>query len=168
MASNVWSDRPLGVKLAALVGVGAVALSVFAVITVQALQGTGETADELLASAEGTEDVLLADMMHDAVRGDVLQALVSGGQGALYAGAQADLAEHDEFFRSILAEVVADDLSPEVDAAVDRGDARGRGLPRHGPADRHRRRGGPGAGQRGLSAVRRGLCRPRGRAAQAG
>jgi methyl-accepting chemotaxis protein len=118
MASNVWSDRPLGVKLAALVGVGAVSLSVFAVITVQALQGTGETADELLASAEGTEDVLLADMMHDAVRGDVLQALVSGGQGALYAGAQADLAKHDGFFRSILAEVVADDLSPEVDAAV--------------------------------------------------
>jgi methyl-accepting chemotaxis protein len=118
MSSNVWSDRPLGVKLSALVGVGAVSLSVFAVITVQALQGTGATADELLASAEGTEDVLLADMMHDAVRGDVLQALVSGGQGPLYAGAQADLAEHDEFFRTILAEVVADDLSPEVDAAV--------------------------------------------------
>ena len=74
-------------------------LAVFAVITVQALQGTGETADELLASAEATEDVLLADMMHDAVRGDVLQALVSGGQGALYQGAVADLAEHDEFFR---------------------------------------------------------------------
>ena len=118
MSSNVWSDRPLGVKLSALVGVGAMSLSVFAFITVQALQGTGETADELLASAEGTEDVLLADMMHDAVRGDVLQALVSGGQGRLYDGARADLAEHDESFRSILAEVVGDGLSPEVDAAV--------------------------------------------------
>src|SRR5688500_18324899 len=113
MASNVWSDRPLGVKLGALVGVGAVSLSVFAVITVQALQGTGETADELLASAEGTEDVLLADRMHDAVRGDVLQALVSGGQGALYAGAQADLAEHDEAFRAILDEVRSEEHTSE-------------------------------------------------------
>ena len=93
MARSYWSDRPLGVKLAALVTSGAAALGVFAVITVQALDGTGETADELLASAEGTADVLLADMMHDAVRGDVLQALVSGGTGELYRGAVADLAE---------------------------------------------------------------------------
>src|SRR5688572_32092728 len=118
MARNVWSDRPLGVKLAALVGVGAASLGVFAVISVQALNGTGETASELLASAEATEDVLLADMMHDAVRGDVLQALVSGGRGELYDGAVADLAEHDQLMRDILAEVVADDLNAEVNAAV--------------------------------------------------
>ena len=118
MARNLWSDRPLGVKLAALVGAGAVSLGVFAVVSLQALDGTGETAHEIMASAEGTEDVLLADMMHDAVRGDVLQALVSGGEGELYEGAVADLAEHDELFRSILAEVVADDLGAEVDTAV--------------------------------------------------
>jgi hypothetical protein len=51
MARNLWSDRPLGVKLAALVVTGAIALAVFAVITVQALDGTGRTAQELLASA---------------------------------------------------------------------------------------------------------------------
>jgi methyl-accepting chemotaxis protein len=118
MARNLWSDRPLGVKLAALVATGAASLGAFAVVTLQALEGTGETAHELLASAEGTEDVLLADMMHDAVRGDVLQALVSGGQGELYEGAVADLAEHDELFRSILEEVAADDLGAEVGAAV--------------------------------------------------
>ena len=119
MARNLWSDRPLGVKLAALVGAGAVSLGVFAVISVQALNGTGETAHELLASAEATEDVLLADMMHDAVRGDVLQAMVSGGEGELYRGAVADLAEHDQFLRDILTEVVGDDLNVEVDAAVE-------------------------------------------------
>src|SRR5688500_20066871 len=113
MARSYWSDRPLGVKLAVLVAAGAVALGGFAVITVQALQGTGETADELLASAEGTEDVLLADMMHDAVRGDVLQALVSGGQGALYEGAVTDLAEHDEAFRAILDEVRSEEHTSE-------------------------------------------------------
>jgi methyl-accepting chemotaxis protein len=113
-----WIDRPLGVKLAALVAAGGLALGAFAVITVDALQGTGDTADELLASAEGTQDALLADMMHDAVRGDVLQALVSGGQGALYESAVTDLAEHDQTFRGILEEIVADDLSADVGAAV--------------------------------------------------
>ena len=118
MSRSLWSDRPLGVKLAALVASGATALGVFAVITVQALNGTGETARAISAGAEATEDVLLADMMHDAVRADVLQALLSGGQGELYEGAVADLTEHDQFFRDILAEVVADDLDAGVNAAV--------------------------------------------------
>jgi methyl-accepting chemotaxis protein len=118
MVRKLWSDRPLGMKLAALVMVGAVVLAVFALISVQALNGTGETAEELLASAEGTEDALLADMMHDAVRGDVLQALVSQGQGELYRSAVSDFAEHDQLFRDILAELLADDLSPGVEAAV--------------------------------------------------
>ena len=79
MSRSLWSDRPLGVKLAALVAAGAVALGVFAVVTVQALDGTGERTDDVLASAEATGDALEADMMHDAVRGDVLQALLSVG-----------------------------------------------------------------------------------------
>ena len=97
MARNLWSDRPLGAKLGTLVAAGAVVLAVFALIAIQALQSTGTTADELLSSAEVTGDVLTADMMHDAVRGDVLQALVSGGQGELYRGAATDLVEHDMF-----------------------------------------------------------------------
>jgi methyl-accepting chemotaxis protein len=119
MARNVWSDRPLGVKLAALVGAGAVSLGVFAVVTVQALVGTGERTDDVLAGAEGTGDVLAADMMHDAVRADVLQALLSRGKGALYESAVADLAEHSTTFRDIMAEAVADDISPEIVAAVE-------------------------------------------------
>jgi methyl-accepting chemotaxis protein len=109
-----WSDRPLGVKLAALVGAGTLALGGFAVITVQALQTTGDRSAEILASAEGTGDALLADMMHDAVRADVLQALLSGGHGDLYAGAVSDLADHSDNFRQIIDEVLADDLGAEV------------------------------------------------------
>ena len=119
MARNLWSDRPLGVKLGALVAAGAVVLAVFALIAIRALQSTETTAGELLASAEVTGDVLTADMMHDAVRGDVLQALVSGGQGDLYRGAVADLAEHDQTFRDLLAEIAGDDLSPEIVTAVE-------------------------------------------------
>lgn len=118
MARSFWSDRPLGVKLSALVATGAVSLGAFALITVDALDGTGERTAEVLAGAEGTGDALFADMMHDAVRADVLQALMSRGQGDLYDSAVADLAEHAQSFRDTLDEMEADDLSPEVVAAV--------------------------------------------------
>ena len=41
MARNLWSDRPLGVKLASLVVAGALALVAFAVLTVQGCPGRG-------------------------------------------------------------------------------------------------------------------------------
>src|SRR3712207_2339588 len=117
MARNLWSDRPLGVKLAALVAAGAVVLAVFAVLTVQALRGTGERTDELLATTHATGEALQADMMHDAVRGDVLQAMLAGA-GPEYAAAVADLAEHGETFRDSLAAVDDEDLGGDVHAAV--------------------------------------------------
>jgi methyl-accepting chemotaxis protein len=118
MASSLWSDRPLGVKLAALVAAGASALAVFAFVAVSALQTTGDHTDEVLASAEAAGDVLLADMMHDAVRADVLQALLSDGTGPLYQGAVDDLALHSTTFRELMAEALGDNLSPEVVAAI--------------------------------------------------
>jgi hypothetical protein len=117
MARNLWSDRPLGVKLAALVAAGAVVLAVFAVLTVQALRGTGERTDELLATTHATGAALEADMMHDAVRGDVLQAMLAGA-GPEYSAAVADLAGHGETLRDSLAAVDADDLGGDVHAAV--------------------------------------------------
>jgi hypothetical protein len=68
MARSLWSDRPLGVKLSALVAAGALALGVFAVITVQALQGTGERTDELLATTHATGEVArMATSLHSSV-----------------------------------------------------------------------------------------------------
>src|SRR5215217_2338776 len=119
MNSNLWSDRPLGMKLAALVAAGAVSLGVFAVVTVQALEGTGERTADVLASSEATGDALESDMMHDAVRGDVLQALLSGGADPQYSAAATDLADHSQNFRDIFGEIKDDGLSPEVVAAVD-------------------------------------------------
>ena len=117
MARSLWSDRPLGVKLTALVGAGAAALGVFEVITVQALEGTGEHAQELLAMNQATREALEADMMHDAVRADVLQALVNP-RGAQYESAVADLADHSANFRQILAAVADQHVSTDTDAAV--------------------------------------------------
>jgi methyl-accepting chemotaxis protein len=113
-----WNDRSLGVKLAALVAAGAIALAVFALITVQALRATGERADSLLEANKATGLALEADMMHDAVRADVLQALLSGGSGSQYDGAVADLADHSGNFRSILDEITTAHVSGDVDAAV--------------------------------------------------
>ncbi|MCW2634786.1 MAG: methyl-accepting chemotaxis sensory transducer [Blastococcus sp.] len=118
MANNLWSDRPLGVKLSALVAAGAVSLGVFAVVSVQALDGTGQRTQDVMASAEATGDAMQADMMHDAVRADVLQALLSVGVAPQYSAAASDLAEHSDNFRTILDEMLGDDLSPEVVAAV--------------------------------------------------
>jgi methyl-accepting chemotaxis protein len=117
MVRRLWSDRPLGMKLAALVTAGAMALAVFAMIAVQALQGTGERTEVLLATTHATGMALEADMMHDAVRGDVLQALLYGS-GPQYASAVSDLEEHGATFRATLAAVEEDHLGEDVSAAV--------------------------------------------------
>jgi methyl-accepting chemotaxis protein len=118
MARNLWSDRPLGVKLSALVATGAASLGIFALVTVADLDEAGRRVDTLLATTHATAAALEADMMHDAVRGDVLAALVSGGRGPEYEAAVTDLADHAANFRTQLDEVAAD-LGPDVDAAVD-------------------------------------------------
>jgi methyl-accepting chemotaxis protein len=119
MSRNLWSDRPLGMKLSALVAVGTVSLAVFAVITVHALQATGDRTAELLVTTDATGKALEADMMHDAVRGDVLQALLNGA-GPLYDSAVADLRDHSATMHEVLAAVRGDGLDPEVAAAVDK------------------------------------------------
>jgi methyl-accepting chemotaxis protein len=118
MARSFWSDRPLGVKLSALVVIGALALAVFALISVRALQATGDRADRLLSANQVTALALEADMMHDAVRGDVLQALLSG-TGPQYQGAVTDLADHSQHLRDVLKTIKGSGLAPEVAASVD-------------------------------------------------
>ena len=168
MSRSLWSDRPLGVKLAALVGGGrGSARGLRRRRRCRPCRAPARPPEELLASAEATEDVLLADMMHDAVRGDVLQALVSGGTGALYDGAVTDLAEHAAMFRADPRRGRrGDDLGAEVDAAVDGGHAR-RSRRTWPPRRRSSRwpASDPGAADGGLPAVRRRLRRARGRAA---
>jgi methyl-accepting chemotaxis protein len=113
-----WTDRPLGVKLSALVGAGSLALGVFGVIAVTALQDTGERTDELLRTTTATGAALEADMMHDAVRADVLQALLSGA-GSQYDSAVSDLRDHAATLQESLAAVRDAGLGDDVTAAVD-------------------------------------------------
>ena len=92
MARNVWSDRPLGVKLAALVAAGG------AVAGGADRRGGGGVPRRRRARptscwprTHATAEALEADMMHDAVRGDVLQALVSDVRARCTTSAVADL-----------------------------------------------------------------------------
>src|SRR3954449_11516548 len=118
MSHSWWSDRPLGVKLSALVAAGALALGAFGTIAVTALQSAGEHTDQLLLTTTATGSALEADMMHDAVRADVLQALLSGG-GSQYDSAVTDLRDHSASLQAALTPVRDAALSPDVAAAVD-------------------------------------------------
>jgi methyl-accepting chemotaxis protein len=118
MSTSWWSDRPLGVKLSALVAAGSLALGVFGVISVTALQATGERTDELLRTTTATGAAAEADMMHDAVRADVLQALLSG-TGPQYDSAVSDLQGHGDTLRAALASVRDGGLGADVVATVD-------------------------------------------------
>jgi len=110
LARTFWSDRPLGVKLGAIVAAGAVSLGAFALISVQALNGTGDRLGEVLTANRTTADALEADMIHDAVRADVLQAL-SADTSELYQTSVTDLADHSARFRGILSRVAAAHLT---------------------------------------------------------
>jgi methyl-accepting chemotaxis protein len=116
MSQSWWSDRPLGVKLSALVAAGSLALGGFGLISVTALQGAGVRTDELLQTTTATGQAADADMMHDAVRADVLQALLDE---AASRSAAADLEDHSAALQEALAAVREGGLGDDVVAAVD-------------------------------------------------
>ncbi|WP_448641841.1 methyl-accepting chemotaxis protein [Geodermatophilus sp. URMC 63] len=120
MPRNTWSDRPLGVKLSALVGAGALALGAVTLIAVQEFSGAGDRTQVLLDTTHATAEGLEADMMHDAVRADVLQALQAAQAGRVQdlQAAQADLQEHSAALQEHLDAVVADGLGTDVEQAV--------------------------------------------------
>ena len=111
-------DRRLGTRIGAVVVVAATALTVTAGAGLVGLEGTGGSATELLAASEATRAALEADMMHDAVRADVLSAILSDGGQERYAAA-AELAEHSDTLRDRLDAVAAAGLGDEVSGAVD-------------------------------------------------
>src|SRR5690349_17501794 len=117
MARSLWSDRPLGVKLGAIVAAGTVSLGTFALISVQALNGTGRTTDQILSTGRITAAAAKADMMHDAIRADVLQALVNH-RGSLYDSAVTDAADHSAKFRDILSGIADQHPNGKVDGAA--------------------------------------------------
>ncbi|MFC3687417.1 methyl-accepting chemotaxis protein [Aquipuribacter hungaricus] len=116
--AGAWlADRRLATRMGAVVLVATAALAATAGVGLHGLEGTGASAEDLLAASGATRAALEADMMHDAVRADVLSALLADGGQERYAAA-ADLAEHSETLRARLDAVAAAGLGEEAEAAV--------------------------------------------------
>lgn len=75
--------------------------------------------DETVVSLEAIRRHVEGDMLHDGLRADVLAALSEPSvTGLTHEQVQADALEHAEWFRRLLEENQAADLSPEIDAAL--------------------------------------------------
>ncbi|HEY1092460.1 MAG TPA: HAMP domain-containing protein, partial [Burkholderiaceae bacterium] len=108
-------QRMLGLSvlsLAFLLAVGAVGY-----LAVNRMDGA--TAD-LTRTGSALRAQMEADMMHDALRGDVLKALLSAskGQQAEEASVKKELGEHTEEFRAQMKELKSMSLTPEIDASI--------------------------------------------------
>ena len=79
-----------------------------------------DSLDRTGIQANALRNHMLADMMHDALRGDALAAILAGGSGSSEDGAAArsDLEEHVATFRDAIAANRSLPLSPEVAEAL--------------------------------------------------
>jgi len=112
-----WADLRVGTRLAALVVVGSAATLAVGGFGALRLVEAGERADALSAAGDATLAATEADMMHDAVRGDVLRGLLAADDGELDSAA-ADLADHAAQLSAHLDAVVEAGLGGPVEAAV--------------------------------------------------
>lgn len=105
-----------------LVGLSVLALGLISGVAVSGYWGirTLSTANKSLSvRAGGLRNHLEADMMHDALRSDVLAAILAKTDGDREA-VKADLAEHSKWFREMLASNKTLDLGPEVGTALEK------------------------------------------------
>ncbi|GAA1561636.1 hypothetical protein GCM10009827_098780 [Dactylosporangium maewongense] len=115
---NWLRNRPIAVKLGAVLAVALVTVGALLFVGVRALTDGEERARELEHVGKLTRETLEADMAHDAIRGDVLRMLLAvsrgGDTGTEVAEVRADLASHSE----ILGGVHATFTAPGMDASV--------------------------------------------------
>ncbi len=99
----------IGVMLVVVGGAG-----LFAVNKLTAANATSQT------FADALRNQLEADMMHDALRGDVLNALLAGSrfETTKEAGIKQDLGEHVAHFEEQIAKLGAVTLVPEIATAI--------------------------------------------------
>ncbi|WP_420474935.1 methyl-accepting chemotaxis protein [Noviherbaspirillum sp. ST9] len=106
---------------------GLAAVSIAFLVTIGAAGGitVGKMVDTAKRNAAGTEAMrnhMAADMMHDALRGDVLAAALasSKGQAARRQEIEKELAEHVETFRKALKDNASLALTAEISAALEK------------------------------------------------
>ena len=115
-ARAAFGDLLIARKVTVAMAFGVVALLVLALVSIGALRSEGSRSDELLRGDDAIRSALEADMMHDGVRADVLQAM--GSTGAEYDATVADLAAHSTTMTDALASVAGAKLGSGIDEAV--------------------------------------------------
>ncbi|MEZ5702735.1 MAG: methyl-accepting chemotaxis protein [Burkholderiaceae bacterium] len=85
-----------------------------------AVDRLSEASKDVSVISEALKQQQSADMMHDAIRGDMLAAVLAAAQGDLARAKEvkAEEAEHSKTFRDALGALNALPLSAEIDAAV--------------------------------------------------
>jgi len=114
-----FEDSSVRTRVVGLVATGVVVIAVFGLISVQQMLAAGSRSEVLLKANTATRAALMADMMHDAVRGDVLLAQGVTGTAADRQKAAASVREHAATLVRQLADVRSADLGTDVAASVD-------------------------------------------------
>lgn len=85
------------------------------------VRALGLQMDESVVATHATEEATMGDMMHDALRGDVFQALMYGrmGEASGLAQAQKDAKEHGDAFNHRIHALQSLPLTPELKAKAD-------------------------------------------------
>ncbi|WP_148613810.1 methyl-accepting chemotaxis protein [Nocardioides rubriscoriae] len=112
------ADRSVRSRVLAMVAVSSVVVAVLAIVAVTALRDASARGEVLLEANDATGSALQADMMHDAIRGDVLETLRSGAQPEQRAAAAAAFEEHATSLLDQLRAVADSGLGSEVSTAV--------------------------------------------------
>jgi methyl-accepting chemotaxis protein len=117
-------NRRFGTKIMFLSVIAIAGIAVSAAVGIVAQSRSEKGADQLAAAAVLTRAALEADMAHDAVRGDVLRALVAGQGGAVNASeldeVTGDLGAHSDIMRDKLALLDGAAAPPSARSAADR------------------------------------------------
>ena len=119
MTVSSWlGNRRVRTKLALVAGIALTGLAACALVGGAAVAGAEEDARDLQAVATLTRTAVEADMAHDAVRGDVLRALLATSDDER-TGAAADLAEHTAAMNDKLAVFADASAPPAIREAAD-------------------------------------------------
>ena len=107
-------------RLLALSLMGLCFVSIVGLVGYLALGTMSTTAESVARSNAALRSQLEADMMHDALRGDVLRAVLGGlkGHAAEVAEVQKDIAGHTREFREHMDALKSLSLSPDITTAI--------------------------------------------------
>jgi methyl-accepting chemotaxis protein len=117
--SRWFADRPVGIKLLALIGTGLLTTAIVGGVGIHSVQQATDVADHLQVLNGLTRLTLEADMAHDAVRGDV-QAVMLAVTEAEAQESRDEVSVHGAILRDGVKRFTQSDISPTIKAAAEK------------------------------------------------